>query len=111
MKSKCSDLEATIIGLIQEVEKNWAFNEILNKSLQDVHVDLLSSSDETFERTKAQAVCIMPDLDMSKMDFFKTVVDGQLIDIEEASHKAEVLKDVMTNNPTIGAQDDKHNDA
>lgn len=45
-------------------------------------------------------LCIILDLDVSKIDFFKTVVDDQLVDMKEASPEAEVLKDMTTNNPT-----------
>lgn len=45
----------------------------------------------------------MPDLDVSKMNFFKTVVDGQLVDMEKASPEAKVLKDVVMNNLTLEA--------
>lgn len=92
------------------MEKNQTLNETLKKYLQDAHVDLFSSDDEVFERVKPQALCIICDLDVSKMDFFKIVVDDQLINMEEASLKAEVLKDAMTNNPTPEAQDDEHHD-
>lgn len=107
-KSKCLELETTNIGLIQEVEQARDLNETLKKSLQDVQVDLLSVGDEAFERAKAQALCIIHDLDVSKMDFFKTVVDGQLVDIEKASPEAEVLKEVATNNPIPRAQEDEY---
>lgn len=70
------------VSLIQEIEKNRALNETLKKSLQDAQVDLLFANDEVFERAKAQALCIMLDLDVSKMDFFKTVVDDQLVNME-----------------------------
>lgn len=52
----------------------------------------------------------MPGLDVSNMDFFKTVVDGQPAGMEDASPNVEVLKDVATNNPTPEAQEDKNND-
>lgn len=42
------------------------------------------------------------------MDFFKDVVNGQLVDMEEATSEAESLKDVIVDNPTSKAQTDKH---
>ena len=92
------------------MEQARALNETLKKSLQDAQVDLLSTGDEAFERAKTQALCIMSGLDVSKMDFFKTVVDGQLVDMEEASHEVEVLKDVVTNNLIPEAQEDEHHE-
>lgn len=68
--------------------------------MQDAQVNFLSTGDEGFERAKAQALYIIPGLDMSKMVFFKTVVDGQLVDMDEASPEAEVLKDVVMKNST-----------
>lgn len=90
--SKCFELETTTASLIQEVEQAQALNETPKKYLQDAQVDLLSAGDEAFERAKVQALCIMPDLDVSKMDLLKTVVDDQLVDMEEASPEAGVLK-------------------
>lgn len=84
--------------LIQEIEQTWTLNETLKKSLQDAQVDLLYAGDQAFERAKAQALCIAPDLDVSRMDFFKVVVDGKLVDMEESSLEAERLKDVTIDN-------------
>lgn len=69
-KSKCLDLETTISGLIQDFEKTQEANETLNKYLQEAQVDLLSADDDTFNRTKAQALCLKPDLNVSEMDYF-----------------------------------------
>lgn len=79
---KCSEMEATNVSLIQEAKQYRVLNETLNKSLQDTQVDLLLVGGEDFERAKAQALCIMPDLDGSKMNIFKTVMDEQLMDLE-----------------------------
>lgn len=108
--SKCLELKMTIVGLIQDMDHARDLNGTLKKSLQDAKVNLLSTSDEAFYRAKAQALCIMSDLNVSEMDFFKTVVDDRLIDMKEASPYAEVLKYVMTNNPSHEAQEDEHHD-
>lgn len=108
VESKFSELEVTNVSLTQKVEQPEVLNETLKKSLQDAQVDLLSAGDGAFERAKAQALCIMPDLDVSKMDFFKVVVDGQLVDMEEDSLETEGLKDVMVSDPTPEAQKDDH---
>lgn len=52
--SKCSKLEITNSGLVQEVEQAWTLNETLKKSVEDAQVDFLSVGDEAFEREKAQ---------------------------------------------------------
>lgn len=84
--------------LIQEVEQTRTLNETLKKSLQDAQVDLLYAGDQAFERAKAQALGITPDLDVSRMNFFKVVVDGKLVDMEEYSLESERLKDVTIDN-------------
>lgn len=108
IESKCSKLKATYSILIQEADQARALNETLKKYMQHAQVNLLLAGDEAFERAKAQVVCIMPDLDVSKMYFFKNEKDLQLVDMEEASPEVEVLKDVAINNSTLEAQDDEH---
>lgn len=78
--------------------------------MQDAQVDFLSTGDESFEIYKAQYLCIMPKLDVSKMDFFKVVVGGQLVDMDEASSETEGLKDVMVGDLTPEAQEDDHHE-
>lgn len=75
MATRCLELKIDNASLTQEAEQSWNLNDTLKKSLQDAQVDLLSASYEAFKRAKAQAPCIAPDLDVSKRDFFKTVVD------------------------------------
>lgn len=78
--------------------------------MQGAQVNLLLADDEAFERAKAQALCIMSDLDVSKMDFFKTMMDNQLVVMEEASPEVYVLKDVAMNNLNPEAQEDEHDE-
>lgn len=52
----------------------------------------------------------MPYLGTSNMDFFKTMVDGKLVDMEEVSPEFEVLKDVMIINLDPKAQEDENHD-
>lgn len=78
--------------------------------MQDAPVDLLSVGDEAFERAKTEALCIMPDFNVSEMVFFKIVVVGRLVDMKEASLEDGVLKDVSTNNLTHEDQEEKHHD-
>lgn len=47
---------------------------------------------------------------MSGIDFFKTVVDGRLVDVEEASLEADVSKDATINNLTPDPQEDEQHD-
>lgn len=73
-------------------------------------MEFLPAGDEAFERAKAQVVCLKSNLNMSEMDFLKTVVDGRLVDMEEASPKVETSKDEMINNTTPNAQEDEQHD-
>lgn len=73
-------------------------------------MDFLSVRDDAFERAKAQALCLMPDLDVTRMGFFKTVVDGKMVDMEDDSPEIESLKDPMMDNPTSEAQEDNHHE-
>lgn len=110
MKSKCLEHETATVNLVRDVEQARDLNETRKKSLQDVQVDLFSVGDEAFEMAKAQALCIMPDLNVFEMDLFKTVVDDRLVDMEEVSPEVGVLKDATTNNLTHEAQEDEHLD-
>lgn len=100
MVTRCSELEAVNVSLTQEAEQSRNLNETLKKSIQDAQVDLLSVGDEAFERAKAQALCITPDLDVSKMDFFKTVMNRKLVDMDDISPEAEGSKGLTYENPT-----------
>lgn len=106
--TKCSELEAANVDLTQEIEKYHTLNETSKKYLQDAQVDLLSAGVESFERAKAQALCISPNLDVSRMDFFKVLVERKIVYMEEASPEAESLKDMMVHNLASEAQAGEH---
>lgn len=108
MATRCSELEEANVSLTQEVEKSRNLNETLKKSLQDAPMDLIFAGNEAFYRPKAQALCIAPDLDMSKMDFINTVVDGQLVDMDEASLEVEGSRCMMNDNPASKYQAKEH---
>lgn len=97
-KSKCLEFVTTTSILVRDVEQAQDLNETLKKSLQDTQFYQLSADDKYFERAKAQVLCITPDLNVSELDFFKTVVDGRLVDMKEVSPEDGVLKDAQ---PTI----------
>lgn len=108
METKCSELEAAKASLTQEAEKSQNLNKTLKKSLQDIQVDFLSSGDEGFEMAKAESLCITPDLDVSKMDFFKIIVNEKLVNMDEASSEVEDSRDVRDDNSTYEAQTNKY---
>lgn len=41
-------------------------------------MDVLSANDEAFDRAKDQVLCLYPNLDLSKVDYSKLVLDGRL---------------------------------
>lgn len=55
----------------------------MQKALHKAQIDVLYADDDAFNKAKAQVLCLHPELDLSEMDFFKVVVDGRLIDMEE----------------------------
>ena len=71
---------------------------------------MLSVGDDAFKRAKAQALCLIPDLDVTRMGFFKTVVDGKMVDMEDDSPKTMSFKDLVVDNPTSEDQEDNHHE-
>lgn len=49
----------------------------------------MSTGGEAFDRAKAQALVLQPDLNIDKMDFFKVIREGQLVDSESDESEAE----------------------
>lgn len=60
-------------------------NVQLQSSLQKAKIDVLDASNDAFDREKAQALCLYPDLHLTKMNLFKVVVNGHLVEMEEAA--------------------------
>lgn len=108
MATRCLELEIVNVGLTQEVEQSKTLNETLKESLKDAQVDFIFTGDKAFERDKAQALCISPDLSVSRMDFFKIGVDGQLVDMDEASPEVENSRGMMDDNTILEAQANNH---
>lgn len=55
----------------------------MQKALQKAQIEIRDAGDEAFDREKAQVLCLHHGLDLSEMDFFKVVMDGRLVDMEE----------------------------
>lgn len=74
---------------VKELNTLKASNDQLKTSLKGAQLDILSSGDEAFEKAKAQALILQPNLTVDAMDFFKIVCDGQLMDPDEETVEIE----------------------
>lgn len=76
-----------LTGSGEEIERLKKDNESLNKdneelraSFQETQLEALSAGGEAFDRAKAQALVLQPDLNVHEMDFFKVIREDQLVD-------------------------------
>lgn len=53
-------------------------------SLKKGQIDVLDAGDAVFDRENAKTLCLYPDLHLSEMEFSKVVVNGHLVEMEEA---------------------------
>lgn len=77
----------------------------MQSSLQKSQINILDTDDAAFDRAKAQGLCLYPDLDLFEMDFFKFVVNGHLVVMEEAdpSPTNDLIQEdrVINSNPEV----------
>lgn len=73
------ELQSTFTKQPEEMKSTWESNDQLQKD----QFDVLDVGDDAFDRAKAQVSCLHPDFYLCEMDFFKVVVDGRLMDMEE----------------------------
>lgn len=83
----------------------------MQSSLQKAQNDIFDAGDAAFDREKAQASCLCPDLDLSEMDFFKVVVNGHIVDMEEVEPSLtddSIQEDcVAVSNPEVRGEDEE----
>lgn len=72
------ELKSTFNKKSKEMKSIQDSNEKLQSSLQKTQIDILDVDDATFDKEKAQVLCLYPDLDLFEMDFFKVVVNVHL---------------------------------
>lgn len=86
-------LKFTIYQQSEKMKSLQDSNVQLQSSLQKSQIDVFDAGDTTFDRAKAQTLCLYHDLDLSEMDLFKVVVNGHLMDMEESkpSHTDEPI--------------------
>lgn len=77
------ELKSIINQQSQKMKSLQDSNVQLQSSLQKDQIDVLDAGDAAFDREKAQALCLYPDIDLSEIDFIKVVVNGHLMDMEE----------------------------
>lgn len=83
LEAKNQELQSTVIKQSKEMKSTQESNDQLQKALQKSQIDVLDAGDDTLDSVKAQVLCLHPMLDLSELDFFKVVVDGRLVDMEE----------------------------
>lgn len=80
-------------GVAQEIKKLKYSNDQLKASSKEAELDILSACDDAFERAKAQALVLQPDLNFEVVDYFKVIRDGQLVDMDDSTPKTETVND------------------
>lgn len=71
LEAMSQELKSTISKKSEGMKSIRDSNEELQISLHKAHIDVLNVCDAAFDRPKAQVLCLYPDLDLSKMGFFK----------------------------------------
>src|ERR1043165_2893541 len=75
---------------LQDSEKSCSE---LKDALKKSQMDVLDAGDLAFDRAKAQVNCLYPDIDISEVDFFKTIVDGKLVEVDEDDSEATISEE------------------
>ncbi|CAI8614512.1 unnamed protein product [Vicia faba] len=83
LTKSCEDLqdfESKLSKKLDVAKKSYAD---LQQSLERSHMDAFNVGDMAFDGAKDQMICLYPTLDISSVDFFKSIVDGKLMDVED----------------------------
>ncbi|KAL5071691.1 hypothetical protein RYX36_022578 [Vicia faba] len=83
LTKSCEDLHASESKLSKELDMVKISCYDLKQSLERSPMDGLNFGDVAFDRVKDQVMCLYPTLDISSVDFFKSIVDGKLVDVED----------------------------
>ena len=65
----------------------------LKEALKKSQMGVLDAGDLAFDRAKAQVNCLYPDIDISEVDFFKAIVDGKLVEVDEDDSEATISEE------------------
>ncbi|KAL5082740.1 hypothetical protein RYX36_011161 [Vicia faba] len=78
----CEELHASESRLAKELNVVKKSCVDLQQSLEKSQMFVLNVRDMYFGRDKDQVICLYPTLDISSVDFFKSIVDGKLVDMD-----------------------------
>ncbi|KAL5079392.1 hypothetical protein RYX36_007813, partial [Vicia faba] len=76
------DLKASIVKLIDGLNATERSCVNLQKSMEKSQMDVFNAWDMAFDRAKDQVLCLYPELDISLVEIFKSIVDSKLVDME-----------------------------
>ncbi|KAL5052678.1 hypothetical protein RYX36_033360 [Vicia faba] len=77
------DLKASESKLSKEFDMTKKSCADLQQSLERSRMDGLNVGDMAIDREKDQVMGLYPTLDISSVDFFKIIMDGKLVDMED----------------------------
>ncbi|KAL5080869.1 hypothetical protein RYX36_009290 [Vicia faba] len=83
LTKSCEDLQASESKLSKELDMAKKSYTDLQQSLERSHMDALNTKDMDFDREIDQVMCLYPILDISSVDFFNSIMDGKLVDVED----------------------------
>ncbi|KAL5059656.1 hypothetical protein RYX36_031260, partial [Vicia faba] len=83
LTKSCENIQASESKLIKELDTSKKSCANLQQSLERSRMDALNFGDVAFDRVKDQVMSLYPTLDISSVDFFKSIVDGKLVDMKD----------------------------
>ncbi|KAL5060094.1 hypothetical protein RYX36_031698 [Vicia faba] len=85
LTKSCEDLQASESKISKELDMGKKSCADLQQSLERSRIDALNARDVAFDGEKDQVMYLYPTLDVSSVDFFKSVMDGKLVDMEDVN--------------------------
>lgn len=76
-------MQFTVTKRSEEMKSTQESNDQLQEALQKAQIYVLGVCDDAFDREKAQVFHLHLKLDLSELEFFKVMVDGRLVIMEE----------------------------
>lgn len=83
LKEELVQVRTELLILKEYAKAEALLKNMLEENLVAAQNDIVALEDRAFEKAKAQMACLYPDLDLSKLDLFKVVKDGHLVDEED----------------------------
>ncbi|KAL5081731.1 hypothetical protein RYX36_010152 [Vicia faba] len=85
LTQSCEDLQAFESKLSKELDMAEKSCADLQQSLERSRMDMLNAGDVAFDQEKDQVMCLYLTLNISSVDFFKSILDGKLVDMEDVN--------------------------